>query len=483
MSVDPAGAPQPTSALTADVERLLADAQLRLGLPAEALLKRLREPLTMAVAGRTNAGKSTLVNALIGHRIAQTKATECTKVITWFRFDAQETAEVVHTDGTTRALPLADGGVLPDHPGAPLDRIERIDVTRSYEPLRQLTVIDTPGLFGDERLAAHTEELLASGAVDVLLFVYSGALTDYEIDVLKKFRRGSRRRYDFPVNAFGVLSRADLLGDQSATWANAQAIASRNSRERSDQLAGVLPVIGRIAETTETGRFNDNLAGWLRTLTTLPPDAVRAGLFDHAEFTALDCEIPLEDRVQLMERLDMYGIRKLVDTIAADTSTTYMADELRVMSGIADLRDRIQTMFVRPAAAHKTLRALAALKRAATNAKLDSRQQDWLDDAIAAIRSSADMHVIDELYALAAIYSERCQLPPDECERAIRLFSRIDPHERLGIPRNAPVAQAAVDAERNWTTIANSAIDPQVSMVARTAAWSVALIYRAWSRT
>jgi hypothetical protein len=477
------GFAKPTSTLIADVERVLSVAQSRLGVQTDALRTQLHQPLTIAVAGRTNSGKSTLVNALIGHRIAPTRATECTKVTTWFRFGAQETARVVHTDGTTRTLTLTDDGMLPDHPGSPLETVDRIEVWRSYEPLRGLTIVDTPGLFGDEELAAHTEELLAGDAVDVLLFVYSGALTDYEITVLKKFRRASRRVYDCPVNAFGVLSRADLLGDQETTWANARAIASRTSQEQSDQLCGVLPVIGKIAETTETGRFSDTQAGWLRALTALPADELHAGLFDHDEFAELECGIPLSGRMQLMERLDMYGIRALVDTITADTPAAHMASALRAMSGIADLRDRIQTMFVHPAVVHKTARVLGALKRAAAKAELDWEQQDWLDDAIAGIRSSASMHTIDELCALAAIHSGRCDLPPDERERAIRLFSETRPHTRLGISEDAPAPQAAADAERHWKTIANSAIDPQVRMVAGTAAWSAALIHQSWDRT
>lgn len=480
---DQTGAAQPASALMADVERLLAAAQIRLGIPAEPHFERLRDPLTMAVVGRTNAGKSTLVNALIGHRIAPTRATECTRVITWFRFGAQETARVVHTDGTTQPLPLA-GGVLPDKPGAPLDQIDHIDVWRSYEPLRNLTVIDTPGLFGDETLAAQTEELLASDAVDVLLFVYRGAITDYEITVLKKFRRASRRRYDFPVNVIGVLSHADLLGDQATTWGNALDVANRNSCTLSDQLSGVLPIVGRIAETTETGRFSDTHAEWLRTLAALPADELQAGLFDHEEFTALDCTVPLNGRVQLMERLDMYGIRALTQTIATDTSATHMADTLRAMSGVASLSDRIETMFVRPAAAHKTARLLENLRRTASTMGLDAAQQHWLGDAIARIHSSAPMHVIDELCALAAIYTGRGDLPAEDRERAIRLFTETDPRTRLGISDDAPsaFAQAAADAERRWTTIANSTIDPQATMVAGTAAWSAALIHQTWSR-
>jgi predicted GTPase len=47
---------------------------------------RLSEPLRVAIAGRLKAGKSTLVNALIGRRVAPTAVGECTRVVTRFRY-------------------------------------------------------------------------------------------------------------------------------------------------------------------------------------------------------------------------------------------------------------------------------------------------------------------------------------------------------------------------------------------------------------
>src|SRR6478736_7221485 len=43
------------------------------------VLSTLAEPLRLAVAGRVKAGKSTLVNALVGRLVAPTRAGECTK--------------------------------------------------------------------------------------------------------------------------------------------------------------------------------------------------------------------------------------------------------------------------------------------------------------------------------------------------------------------------------------------------------------------
>src|SRR5690606_31682359 len=49
------------------------------------LARRLDEPLRVAVAGRIKAGKSTLLNALIGEQLAPTDAGECTRIVTWYR--------------------------------------------------------------------------------------------------------------------------------------------------------------------------------------------------------------------------------------------------------------------------------------------------------------------------------------------------------------------------------------------------------------
>src|SRR3954453_1560043 len=47
--------------------------------------RRVDEPLRVAIAGKIKAGKSTLLNAMVGEELAPTDAGECTRIVTWYR--------------------------------------------------------------------------------------------------------------------------------------------------------------------------------------------------------------------------------------------------------------------------------------------------------------------------------------------------------------------------------------------------------------
>ena len=76
-----------------------------------AVRARLLAPLRVAVAGSVSSGKSTLVNALLGQKIAPVDAGECTRLVTWFTYDHHQRIEVQRRDGTRH-----DGALRRRHP-------------------------------------------------------------------------------------------------------------------------------------------------------------------------------------------------------------------------------------------------------------------------------------------------------------------------------------------------------------------------------
>src|SRR5256885_16239671 len=70
---------------------------------------RLNQPIRIALAGILKAGKSTLVNALVGEDIAPTDATEATRFVTWFRNGATPKGIANHRSGHASTEPLSRG--------------------------------------------------------------------------------------------------------------------------------------------------------------------------------------------------------------------------------------------------------------------------------------------------------------------------------------------------------------------------------------
>jgi hypothetical protein len=107
--------------LVAQVGRLCDEAAALVGDgPAARELASLRDaldgPLRVAIAGRVKAGKSTLLNALVGERLAPTDAGECTRLVTTYREALGYQVVAIGRDGAAEPVapdtrvPHAGGG-------------------------------------------------------------------------------------------------------------------------------------------------------------------------------------------------------------------------------------------------------------------------------------------------------------------------------------------------------------------------------------
>jgi ribosome biogenesis GTPase A len=113
-----------------------------------ALRDRLDEPLRVAVAGRVKAGKSTLLNALVGERLAPTDAGECTRVVTWYQDGHGYRVEATPKQGEPRQLRFTreDGVIDIDLGELRSADLAQLVVTWPAQALRAMTLIDTPGI-------------------------------------------------------------------------------------------------------------------------------------------------------------------------------------------------------------------------------------------------------------------------------------------------------------------------------------------------
>ncbi|HJW60379.1 MAG TPA: dynamin family protein, partial [Actinomycetota bacterium] len=256
------------SVLLDSVRALLTSAaEAYRGTPGEprltAVLDRLDEPLRVAIAGKVKAGKSTLLNALVGEELAPTDAGECTRIVTWYKDGITYRATLVPKVGDAQQVPFSrDGGAitlqLGDHSA---DDIEKLQIEWPSSSLRQMTLIDTPGIASlSSEVSARTHAFLTPGEdqvtpADAVLYLMRH-LHSSDINFLEAFHDEEFSQAT-PVNAVAVLSRADEVGvGRIDSMASAQRIAARYRLDpKVRRLAQtVVPVAGLLAQSGATLR-------------------------------------------------------------------------------------------------------------------------------------------------------------------------------------------------------------------------------------
>ena len=116
---------------------------------AQAVVDRLSGPLRVAIAGRVKAGKSTLLNALVGERLAPTDAGECTKLVSRYRRGSGYQVSALLHDGRTQQLAFTRTGGSLDiitMEGDSNERIFNFRIEKSATPALNFLVLPNSGV-------------------------------------------------------------------------------------------------------------------------------------------------------------------------------------------------------------------------------------------------------------------------------------------------------------------------------------------------
>ncbi len=415
--------------------------------------RRLAEPLRVAIAGKVKAGKSTLLNALLGEELAATDAGECTRIVTWYA-DGPTYAVTAHLrDGAAEPRPFNRvAGAVRISLGRPAEEVDHLEVRVPSARLRRHTLIDTPGIASLSTdvslrtmafLEAEGERSAQTDAVIYLLRHMHGS----DVRFLESFH-GDGLANGTPVNAVGVLSRADEIGGcrLDAMEAAARVAARYAGDERLRRLCPVVvPVAGLLGAAGATLREEEYRV--LARVAAEPMSEVVELLLTADRFAASE---PARRRV--LDRLGLFGVRLSVRLIregrVADSAD--LARALTDHSGIDRLREVFAAQFV---GRSEVLKARSAL------AVLDECLPPDSDLAGDAERIRASAHEFVELRLLHLLRSGR--LPGTDAQLAemdlLLGGAGGAAHSRLGLPADASparVAAAAQAALARWQAVA-----------------------------
>jgi hypothetical protein len=427
---------------------------------------RLAEPLRIAVAGMVKAGKSTLLNAIIGEEIAPTDTGECTRVVTWYRFAHSPRITLYPVAGEPRLLPLkrVKGRLVLDLGADRSEDVERLVVEWPSQSLRNVTLIDTPGIASlSQDVSARSISFLTpadspseADAIVYLMRHMHGA----DLRFLESFKDTEAGRSG-TVNAVAVLSRADEIGaGRIDSMLSAGDIAERYRRDPSlRKLAlGVVPVAGLLAQSARSMRQSDYeslalLAAMDRT------NRERLMLSADRFLRASDPEgLTAEAREQLLERFGLFGIRLGVVLFRAGfTDPTPLAHELARRSGLDPLLSMLAGQFHARADALKARTALVGVETLLRN----SPREGTGHLAAGLERLQINAHEFRELRLLATLRTTGVTLRHELAAEAERLVGGdgVAAHVRLGLPPEASpedISAAAHQALHRWRLVAEN---------------------------
>ncbi|MCV7153384.1 dynamin-like GTPase family protein [Mycolicibacterium pyrenivorans] len=464
----------------------------------ERIGRRLNQPIRIALAGTLKAGKSTLVNALVGEGIAPTDATEATRIVTWFRHGPTPKVTANHRGGRRSNVPIArrtDGppderGLTFDFATLDPDDVIDLDVEWPAAELIDATIIDTPGTSSLSRdVSARTLRLLVPEEgvprVDAVVFLLR-TLNAADIALLKQIGQlvgGSSGA----LGVIGVASRADEIGaGRIDAMMSAKDVAQRFTTEmdRTGICQAVVPVSGLLALTARTLRQSEFVA--LEKLAGVDPAVLAKAMLSVDRFVRDDDTLPVDaaTRAALLDRFGMFGIRISIALLRAGVGDSVaLADELLERSGLVALRDVIDQQFAQRSELLKAHTALLSLRQFVQRNPVYATPHILADiDPLL-----ADTHAFEELRLLSQLRSRPTTLNDDEMASLRRLIggSGTDAASRLGLSPEAlhDGPRAAFAAAQRWRRRAEHPLnDPFTARACRAAVRSAEALVAEYAR-
>ena len=445
------------------------------------VVDRLDGPVRLAISGKVKAGKSTLLNALVGENLAPTDAGECTRIVTWYRSSTRPYARIHPVAGTPfeTAYVRGEGSLEVDLGGRDADSIDHLEIGWPSSRLDDVVLIDTPGIASiSAEVSARTHRALSAemGRVPVADAVLYLLRHTHSADLrfLESFHDDEVAQ-GTPVNTVGVLSRADEIG---CARLDAMEVAERvAARYRTDPRLHrlcpvVVPVNGLLGHAAATLREDEYVA--LAAVAAAPPELIGELLLTADRFALGESSlVPVQQRARLLDRIGLYGVRLAVELVrtGAVANSSELSARLADVSGLGRLREVVVRQFDARARVLKARSAVAALR--------EIFQRDDCRDGPSLLRQleqiTAGAHEFEEVRILLELRAGELSLSAERETELDRLMggSGHDPWSRLGLPQGSSseaVREAAIGALTRWQRVERHPLSSRPAQIAARAA-------------
>lgn len=228
-------APLTEAALALRAHAVTSEALLPFVPRIQRLLQALDEPLDIAVLGEFNAGKSTLVNALMGETLVPTGVLPTTAHINVLRFGPRRAAQLHLDNGAVEEVALTQLKKRIKKDKGPV-RIDHIEVLVPHPDLRRVHFWDTPGFNAlDPDHERHARQALLRAEAIIWLLDAGQALADSEMQLLDTVHHGDER-------LLVVLNKIDRLGSGDERQQGVQTLVTRIDEHLAGRVSAIFAI-------------------------------------------------------------------------------------------------------------------------------------------------------------------------------------------------------------------------------------------------
>lgn len=212
------------------------------------LLSTLDSPLSVAILGEFNAGKSTLVNAILGEEVVPMGVLPTTAHPCIMGYGPRKGARIVYEDGRLKDVDFATARKLMR---AEAESIARLDYTYPHPELRSLNYWDTPGFNAlDPRHEELADQTLAEAEAIIWILDANQALKETEFARLRSIP-------DAGLRVLLVLNKIDRFGDEEERVDKVEEIVEYLQENTGDDVLDILAISALETLRARTGEGAD----------------------------------------------------------------------------------------------------------------------------------------------------------------------------------------------------------------------------------